>query len=163
MTWRIDAIRRFPDESVEQCLERRYEGVGGRRGGAQDVTDDEQRWMRRVVEIVLEIWPGFSLLEVDLPHVETGEPAAAAGTRNPWRISLFDDAAAVGVDVYPDRAHVVPVGGYAGDEGEGFALFWRICQVLAREASCVIVDPNDIEVIEMALDVPAAREEYGWM
>jgi hypothetical protein len=83
--------------------------------------------------------------------------------RHSARIQLLDDGASVSLEVRPDWAGIIPLPDYRGDAAEGFALMWKICQALARDAQCIIVDPTGLAVIEMQLDVERAREEYGWI
>jgi hypothetical protein len=149
--WRIEALRRYGGETDERVLARHFDGQG-RRAPDAPVTDDEHRWMERVVTTVRS-WHRDFLVVADAPR--TG--------RHPARVQLLDDAASVSLEVRPDWAGIIPLPDYTGDAAAGFALMWQLCQALARDASCLIVDPAGLAVIEMQLDVDRAREEYGWI
>ncbi len=149
--WRIEALRRFGGETDERVLARRFHAQW-RRSPDAPVTDDEHRWMERVVAAVRSVHRDF-LVVADAPR--TG--------RHPERVQLLDDAASVSLEVRPDWAGIIPLPDYTGDAAAGFALMWQLCQALARDASCLIVDPAGLAVIEMQLDVDRAREEYGWI
>jgi hypothetical protein len=149
--WRIEALRRLDDEPVERALARRFVPTE-RRSADAPVTDDEHRWMERVVAAVRSVHRDF-LVVADAPR----------HGRHTGRIQLLDDRASVSLEVRPDRAGIIPLPDYTGDAAEGFALMWQVCQAIARDANCVIVDPAAIVVIEMQLDADRAREEYGWI
>lgn len=149
--WRIEALRRFPGEPLEAVLERRFEPVA-RRDAAAPVREDEHRWMERVVGTVRRVHPEFLVVADAAP---LGGHAA--------RIQLLDDDASVSLTVEPDHVLVIPLPDDRMEGAAGFALMWRVCQALARDADCVIVDPARIAVIEMELDTERAREEYGWI
>jgi hypothetical protein len=149
--WRIEALRRYDGESDEHVLARHFENVV-RRSPSQPVTEDEHRWMERVVTAVRGVHRNF-LVVADAP-VHGPHPA---------RIQLLDERASVSLEVRPDWTGIIPLPDYTGDAEAGFALMWQICQALARDASCLIVDPTGLAVIEMQLDVDRAREEYGWI
>lgn len=150
LRWHIRALRRFGGETVEHALARHF-GSEPRRGD-HAVTDDEYRWMERVVTAARSVHREF-LAVADAPR---------AGVHSP-RIQLLDSAASVSLDVGPDSVSIIPLPDYSGDAAGGFALMWQVCQALTRDADCVIVDPTGIAVIEMQLDVERAREEYGWI
>jgi hypothetical protein len=150
--WRIEALRRFGGEPEERALARRFE-VALRRPADTPVTEDEHRWMERVVAAVRSVHRNF-LVVADAPENDGVHPG---------RIQLLDDRASVSLEVRPDWVGIIPLPDYTGDAAAGFALMWQICQALARDASCIIVDPTGIAVIEMQLDVDRAREEYGWI
>jgi hypothetical protein len=149
--WRIEALRRFTGETVEEVLARRFE-----RGTADPtptpVTDDERRWMDRVIDAVRGVHRDF---------LAVAESPATGG--HPNHIQLIDDEASVTLSVTRHGVSIFPLPDYLGDAAAGFALMWQLCQALARDAGCVIVDPSTLEVIEMELDVDRAREEYGWI
>lgn len=149
--WRIEALPRLGGEPVEAVLARRFD-VHQRRPVDLAVTDDEHRWMDRVVAVARGVRRDF-LVVVD--------PPADGG--HPGRIQLLDERASVSLEVRPDAARVIPLTDYDGDGAAGFALMWELCQALERDANCVIVDPTGIAVIEMELDAGRAREEYGWI
>jgi hypothetical protein len=148
--WRIEALRRIGDEPDERVLARRFEQAA--RPLQTLVTDDEHRWMERVIAAVRSVHRNF-LVVVDAPRIG----------RHSARIQLLDDRASVSLEVRPDWVGITPLPDYSGDAAAGFALMWQVCQVVARDAECLIVDPTGIAVIEMQLDVERAREEYGWI
>jgi hypothetical protein len=148
--WRIEALRRFSGETPAQVLTRRY-GQMGREPDAP-VTADEHRWMERVVAIARSAHGDF-LAVADAPQ---------RGQHSP-RILMFDESASVALQVGPESVEVIPLPDYEGDTEHGFALMWRLCQALAEDAGCIVVDPTDLTVIEMQLDTQRAREEYGWI
>jgi hypothetical protein len=148
--WRIEALRRYGDESHERVLARRFEPRG--RPADAPTSDDEHRWMERVIAAVRSVHSGF-LVVADAPRI--GLHSA--------RIQLLDDGASVSLEVRPDWVGITPLPDYTGDAAAGFALMWQICQVLASDANCLIVDPTGLAVIEMQLDAERAREEYGWI
>jgi hypothetical protein len=151
LRWRIEALRRFGGESDDRVLARHFDRHWQ---GAADapVTDDEHRWMERVVTTVRSVHRDF-LVVADAPS--TGG--------HPGRVQLLDDGASVSLEVRSDWVGIIPLPDYTGDAAAGFALMWQLCQALARDASCLIVDPAGLAVIEMQLDVDRAREEYGWI
>jgi hypothetical protein len=108
--------------------------------------------MERVVAAVRGVHRNF-LVVADAPR----------NGPHPARMQLLDERASVSLEVRPDWCGIIPLPDYTGDSAEGFALMWQICQALAREASCLIVDPTGFAVIEMQLDAERAREEYGWI
>jgi hypothetical protein len=148
--WRIEALRKHDDETVEQVLARRFE-LGGR-AGTDAVSDDEHRWMERVVATARGVHADF-LVVADAPR--NGAHSS--------RVQLLDERASISLEVQPDWVGITPLADYNGDAASGFALMWQVCQALERDANCVIVDPADLAVIEMQLDVTQAREEYGWI
>jgi hypothetical protein len=150
LRWHICAVRRFGGETVENVLAR-YFGQQPRRAD-EPVTDDEYRWMERVVTAARSVHREF-LAVADAPLVGAHSP----------HIQLLDSDASVSLDVGPDAASIVPLADYAGDAAGGFALMWQVCQALTRDAECIIVDPTAFAVIEMQLDADRAREEYGWI
>ncbi|MCU1427597.1 MAG: hypothetical protein JWL83_1597 [Actinomycetia bacterium] len=149
--WRIEALRRYAGESVEDVITRRFESASVR---APDIpiTADQHRWMERVAATVRGVHRDF-LAVADAP---------SNGEYSP-RMLMFDESASVALQVGPDAVEVIPLPDYDGDARRGFALMWRLCQALARDAECIIVDPTDLTVVEMQLDVDRAREEYGWL
>lgn len=147
--WRIEALRRYGDEPVEEVLARHFEPV---RAPAAAISDDQHRWMEKVVATARGVHADF-LVVADAPV--TG---AHSG-----RVQLLDERASISLEVRPDWVGITPLANYRGDEFSGFALMWQVCQALERGAHCVIVDPADIAVIEMQLDIEQAREEYGWI
>jgi hypothetical protein len=149
--WRIEALRRYDGESDEHALARRFDHML-RRPASDPVTEDEHRWMERVIAAVRGVHRNF-LVVADAP---------VAGLHSA-RIQLLDERASVSLEVRPDWAGIIPLPDYTGDAEAGFALMWQICQALARDANSVIVDPTGLAVIEMQLDVERAREEYGWI
>jgi hypothetical protein len=142
-------LRRYGHEPVEQVLARHFEPA---RAAAGPITDDQHRWMERVVAIARGAHGDF-LVVADAP---------LAGAHSA-RIQLLDERASISLEVLPDWVGITPLTDYRGDAVSGFALMWQVCQALERDANCVIVDPAGIAVIEMQLDVEQAREEYGWI
>jgi hypothetical protein len=148
--WRIEAFRRFTGETPAQVLTRQYERGG--RTPDTPVSADEHRWMERVVAAARGVHSDF-LAVADAP---------AHGQYSP-RILMFDESASVALQVGPESVEVIPLPDYEGDTERGFTLMWRLCQTLANDVDCIIVDPTDLSVIEMQLDPSRAREEYGWI
>jgi hypothetical protein len=149
--WRIEALRRYEDESADEVLARHFHQQLHRPVDAP-VTEDEHRWMERVIAAVRNVHRNF-LVVADAP---------VAGP-HPNRVQLLDERASVSLEVRPDWTGIIPLPDYTGEAEAGFALMWQICQALARDAGCLIVDPTGLAVIEMQLDVLRAREEYGWI
>jgi hypothetical protein len=149
--WRIEALRRYDGESPDQVLARHFERQL-RRPPSAPVNEDEHRWMERVITAVRGVHRNF-LVVADAP---------AAGP-HPGRVQLLDERASVSLEVRPDWTGIIPLPDYTGDAEAGFALMWQICQALALDAGCLIIDPTGLAVIEMQLDVNRAREEYGWI
>jgi hypothetical protein len=149
--WRIEALPRLGDEPVDDVLARRFD-VHRRRPPDMPVSDDEHRWMERVVAVARGVRRDF--LAVADPPGNGSHPA---------RIQLLDERASVSLEVRPDAVRVIPLTDYDGDGASGFALMWELCQALERDANCLIVDPTGLAVIEMELDATRAREEYGWI
>jgi hypothetical protein len=137
------------DESIEDALARRF--ASPPRPSDLPVSADEHRWMERVVAAARGAHPEF-LAVSDAPH-DVYSP----------RVLMFDENASVALQVGPASVEVIPLPDYQGEPARGFALMWTLCQTLAGDVGCVIVDPSDMTVIEMALDVDHAREEYGWL
>jgi hypothetical protein len=155
--WRIEALRRFPGETTEEVLARRFDlsrrfDVHHRRARHALGRADEHRWMDRVTALARGVRPDF-LVVVD----------GAGDNGHERRVRLLDERASVSIEVHADAVRVIPLPGYDGDPAAGFALMWELCQAFARDADCLIVDPTGIAVIEMELDVARAREEYGWI
>jgi hypothetical protein len=148
--WRIEALRRYDGDTVEDALARHFRPHGDGTDGA--VTDDQHRWMDRVVATARSVHGDF-LVVADAPR--NGNHSS--------RVQLLDERASISLEVRPDWVGITPLPDYAGDAADGFALMWQLCQALARDTNCVIVDPTDYAVIEMQLGVEQAREEYGWL
>jgi hypothetical protein len=149
--WRIEALRRRAGETDDYVLARHFDPLY-RRANSGPVSDDEHRWMERVIAAARSVHRDFLVVAdapVEGPHSD--------------RIQLVDSRASVSLEIRPEWASIIPLPDYRGDSEAGFALMWQICQTLARDADCLIVDPSGLAVIEMQLDVARAREEYGWI
>jgi hypothetical protein len=150
LRWRIDALRRHDGEPTERVLARHFAPPPA--DGDDVVSDDQHRWMERVVASARSVHADF-LVVADAPRRGS----------HPGRIQLLDERASIALEVHAEWVGITPHADYSGDAASGFALMWQVCQVLERDANCVIVDPADLAVIEMQLDAVQAREEYGWI
>jgi hypothetical protein len=100
-------------------------------------------------------WPAMALATVlgvnpDLEFVEDG--------------GLLDDGVGpVYVFVYGTEAQLRPKKYWANsDRLDGFAIMWSYCVSLGK-TGCVAHDPDEDELIDLALDVETARSWYNWI
>jgi hypothetical protein len=48
------------------------------------------------------------------------------------------------------------------DDLDGFAIMWSYCVALGK-TRCVAHDPDEEELIDLAVDMETARDWYGWI
>jgi hypothetical protein len=159
MGWQIDLFRVPPGQ--DPCKVRDVQYDWEQHDGyvfVDSASAETDRWIKRVMELLESVSPGFKLLEED------GELSLSFDDHGHLEhVGIWQPEGPLIADLYPDSLDLRVNPGHAEQyDGEAFDHLWAACRILANEADCAVFAQYDDDPVDMTLDAKEARRVHHW-